>query len=332
MANCNQMGCLDRIRLRRGHVVLRRQFRTMLSQNRRQAFYWLNEERLLFPTLFLLLPPVLEENLQGYLSPRNKAALRVCARRLKWGGPPEYSLPVNREDEGDHNALKWMFETGRGWDGPLPEFDAFDAVLDTAAALLVVTFQDRSVLPGMADLIFRRNRRGLYIHDLAWSFFQSFDPDSALFLAKYLTSSENADVELACQLLHLGLPENGDRPETRRDFFLKYRTWLKENRPYLYFTGEQFQLTSDPEPLRADPEAKYLQKEISPRHRTPVDPMTGEELELLNRFRTCSEKEQEELCEYSAQLRKKDRNAWEVWRRDEPARQVLAARSNREVV
>ena len=62
-------------------------------------------------------------------------------------------------------TLRWMLATGKYWDGPSREHDAYDAVLDYTSALLTGRYDDRAALPDIVELIFRRNRKGLYIHD-----------------------------------------------------------------------------------------------------------------------------------------------------------------------
>lgn len=333
MENSSQRAYLDRLRQSRGNEALRRQFRSLLRKNRPLALFYINEDRLRFPTLFLLLHTVMDENLDERLSQRNRAALDICARRLKWRAAPGTpdTLPGQYGPE-TRQTLKWMFETGRTWEGPFPEFDAYDAVMDLAAAVLIVNYQDDSILPGVAELIFRRNRKGLYIHDLVWSFFRACDPSSVSLLARRLISREAADAELACELLHLEMPEHPEHPESRRKLYEQYQSWLKENRPYLYFTGEQFQLTSAPKPVKVDKEAKYLQKEISPRSQKPLVSVTDDERERLMGFRTCSWEERNLLCEYSDRLHKQNKAAWENWSRNPPDQQVLAARSHTEVI
>lgn len=328
MENRSQTGYLDRLRLSRGIPALRREFQRMLKRNRPLAIYYMNEGALRFPTLFLLLPAILSEGLAGRLNDRNRAALDLCARTLNWRPGP---LPPAPDRKGPETgaALKWMLETGRSWEGPMPEAGGFDAVLDRAAAVLIVTFHDTSVLPWVAELIFHRNRRGFYIHDLVWSFFQADDPDSVLLLERWAETGEEPDAELACQLLHL---EAAGGAEARRQRCRQYRDWLGENRGFLYFTGEQFQMTSQPKPLGLDREAKYLQKEICPRRRTPLSPVTEEERTQLGGFRTCSREEQKLLCEYSARLCREDRDRWEDWRREPMVRQVMAAQGRTEVV
>lgn len=331
MTNRSSPGYLDGVRLRRGPDELIQTFRTLVQRDRAGAIARLNEERLQFPSLFILLPVIRELELYDSLNARNRAAADLCQRRHRKPGLTEPAAPPPANPE-TQRALRWIFETGALWDGPLPEYDPYDAVIDAAAAELIITYRDQSVLTAAADLIFRRNRKGFYIHDLAWALFRSFQPDAALHVARYLLSDDMHDVSLAARLLHLELPEDAGKAERRRELFAKYREWLQENRSFLYFTGEQFNLSSEPVAMRADPEAVYLQKEISPKNGAPASPLTEHELKSLLNFRERPREEQNLLAEYSRRLRKQNRRTWEAWMQTEPAQQVSAAKSHKEVV
>jgi hypothetical protein len=194
-----------------------------------------------------------------------------------------------------------------GW--PEQGHDAYDAVLDYAAALLTAVLDDKAALPDIADLIFRRNRSGVYIHDLVWAFFQTLETDALRLTALRLKSNDARDAELAGRLLHLELPLFADR-RARAEVYDTYIHWLDANGPYLYLTGEHFQMTSRPNHLDVDREAKYLDKPISPRDRTPNGPLTGSELASLDAFRQMPEDERELLAQYSQKLRSDDKRLW----------------------
>jgi len=108
----------------------------------------------------------------------------------------------------------------------------------------------------------------------------------------------------------------------------RYISWLEDNRPYLYLTGEHFQMTSRPHHLDVDREAKYLHKAISPRNLTPVEPLTADELDCLSRFRQSPEDEREILASFSQKLRKRDKRSWDEWMHSQTAAQVIAARKD----
>ena len=276
--------------------------------------------------MFILTDTIYAFNLFGQLSVRNQTALRVSAFRTLPAGWFEAAW-----EGADHDVLiktlRWMLATGKGWDGPQEGHDAYDAALDYAAALLTDEFDDTAALPDIADLIFRRNRKSFYIHDLVWSFFQTLDADALKLVAVRLKSSNNKDVELAGKLLGIDISAPTDRRK-RAALYDQYIRWLDENKPYLYLTGEHFQMTSQPNHLDFDREAKYLNKSISPRWRTPEDPLTEDEAECLAVFRQEPEDERELLASYSQKLRARDRGLWDDWMKSRVAEQVMAARKD----
>jgi hypothetical protein len=299
----------------------------MALRDTAMALRHINDERLRFPVLFILMPEISTHELYSRLSPRNRVAIILCSKKIY---KHIMDTPIDAmNDDQWFQTLKWMFETGRDWDGPSDGHDPYDAVIDYIAALLIVTYEDKSILKDVAGLIFRRNRQGHFIHDLVWSFFQTLDKDALVLISQYLLSENPRDVELAAKLLCIQAPVlNRDKARKIQRQFLD---WFDDNKPYLYLTGEHFQMTSNPRHLDADTEAKYLGKEISPRFRAPIEPLTEEEIECLRQFRAAAPEDQVQLTVYSHKLRNSDLRLWYEWMRKQLAEQVLAARATYEV-
>ena len=97
-------------------------------------------------------------------------------------------------------VLKNMFKTGLIRPGLRNDDDEF---LDITALLLIKTHNDKAILPTLVDIIFFRNREGLFTHDLIWAFFQARDINSLMLIANYLHSDNIIDVKLACKLIRL---------------------------------------------------------------------------------------------------------------------------------
>lgn len=301
---------------------LKREFRSIAMLDKRRAARLINDQNLQFPTLFVLIPEIRSAGITE-LSPRNYEAIRICA--LKMGSPDQN---YRKKSLYEFEALKWMFETGHGWDGPYGHYDAYDAVIDACAAMLIKKYKYTSILPQVCELIFRRNRKGLYIHDLVWSFFEAYRPDSLKLIAGYILSDDSRDVELACKLLHLPACEDSDY-SARQAMYDNFISWLEENSPYLLFTGQHFQQTSEPEPLVVDEEALYLGKSISPKNGEPLEPLTQEEKQRLLDYRRAQDTERRLLAEFSAKMRNRDRQLWQEWLSKDLAQQVSIAMSER---
>jgi hypothetical protein len=124
--------------------------------------------------------------------------------------------------------------------------DEYEAVMDAAISVLVNIYKDNSILPAVADMIFKRNRKGHYIHDLIWAYFRSSTPDTLKLTAERICSSDQQDIDLACHLLNLEASYSSLNTEDRQKQYQTYLQWLNENAPFLYFTGESFQYSSNP--------------------------------------------------------------------------------------
>jgi hypothetical protein len=305
-------------------------FRELEATNREEAIRLLNDQRLQFPSLFILMPEIDTLQLHRVLNVRNKIALGLCGKKTKITNVAVDS--AREESEEEHQALRWMLSTGVSWEGPSAEHDQYDAVIDYTAALLVVSYEDKEMLSVVAELIFRRNRKDLYIHDLVWAFFQVMDYSALRLIARYLLSANGKDFKLASKLLHINMAGGTDRSVSKERLYRKYLAWLEENRPYLYLTGEQFQMTSDPQYLNFDSEAKYLNREISPKYRQPLTPLDEVEAMSLKRFRASPREEQELLSDYSYRLRRRNMQRWQEWMQMQTAEQVLSARAGYEAV
>lgn len=329
----NSLSYLDILRVNYRSDYLRQSFRTMAAGNRTNAIKLLNDSRLQFPALFLLIPEIEALNLYEELTPRSIAAIRLCAK--KWNRRELYerlSGLLTEDGLKSPEALKWMLATGLNWDGPSKLYDSYDAAIDAAAAMLIMTYKDAGVLPDVAKLIFRRNRKGLFIHDLVWCFFKSCNLHAPKLVAEYLRSENLRDVELACGLLHIPMPADAQRQSVRNKLYSQYMSWFNNNLPYLCFSGEFYHRTSEPTPVYEDLEAKYLGKLVLPKDGRPMDPLTSEEKESLVRFRALEKDEKAVLASYSAKMKNTDSGAWRKWIKGDLAQQVSTAKSETTVI
>lgn len=318
-----QTGALERARRLGGADALRETFGRMAQKDRRQAARILDASSLRFATLYLLTPVVSSLQLFPELGTRNQAALRLCARQsaeeqpVSTGGPPAGAIVGSPEQT--RAALRWMLDTGLAEDGL---DDGFDQLMDTAAALLVITWHDTSVLPELVPVAFRRHRRGVYIHDLLWVIFRARDPRALDRIALYLRSPNPKDTELAEKLLR-GVLDEADAPAGRPLRYPACRAWLQENRKYLRFTGEGFQQSSEPRLCRVDYEAKYLGRPAPGRdENTALSP----ELDARSKeFAALGAEEKRRLARHSWRLRRADRRRWQRWMALPAARQLAGS-------
>ncbi len=310
----NNLSYLDNLRLNQGADRLKNEFADLAAKRRAVALRHINNDKLQFPTLYILMPEITAFDLYDQMIQRNNIAIRICANKSR-----DFALAFRLErmlprgSENNRSVYKWMFDTGLYWEAEPGMREGFDAAIDAAVALLIAVHKDTSILPAVCDLVFRRYRSELLIHDLAWGFFQSYDPVSLLLIAKYLLSDDAKNIELACRLLHLTMPETGGSANCGQRLYEQYLAWFNENNPYLCFTEEHFQQTSEPNPLRLDHEAKYLAKHIAPKDGQPLEPVTPDETTCLIRFRKASPQDQELLSSYSAKLHRRNKGLWQEW-------------------
>ncbi|MCX7714305.1 MAG: hypothetical protein N2171_01035 [Clostridia bacterium] len=289
----------DRVRCKYGTKALKSAFCSMAEQDKQSAADFINNKKLKFSSLFLLIPEIFKLSVYEYLNQRNKLAIKLCGKMLKNQDIISKSGKISLEDEeAIPQVLKWILLTGAADDGLC---DDYDEILDFTASLLINTYHDKTILPILANLIFKRNRNGYYIHDLVWVFFHCYDSDALKLIARYLRSNEPSDIKLACKLLGLNAEEFNVKKR-----YSEYLAYLKENEPYLRFTGESFLRTSRPRPYNVDWDAKYLCKNAD-------DNLAQTEIALLDAFHSAEDNTKEILCRYSQKLHRKSVDAWKQW-------------------
>ena len=221
-------------------------------------------------------------------------------------------------------VLKNMFKTGLMRPGLRNDNDEF---LDITALLLIKTHNDKTILPTLVDVIFFRNREGLFTHDLIWAFFQARDPNSLMLIANYLHSDNIIDIKLACKLLDF-VPSIDMNIETdSKNLYINFIYYLKENSPFLYYTGESFQRTSSPMPYIVALDAKYLCRPISVYTGDPLIPYTDKENSLSDDFNNLAQDKKLLLSSYSLRSHYENIYLWELWINTSIAKQVSIAQA-----
>jgi len=311
------LSILDRIRLKDGTDKFKYDFREMGQQQREKAIELINEEGLLHATLFVLIPEIDFLNLYGSLNSRNHMALQLIAKILmdkKMESKVGAILAENSQEV--VSTLRWMLNTGAIDDGLN---DKFDKVLDCTAALLIRQHNDKSVLQVIAKIIFKRNRNGHFIHDLVWTFFKAHEPNSLNFIADYIQSPKQKDAELACMLLNLNMSADKQKQ------YDSYIAWLSENDSFLYFTDQNFQSTSHPDPCGVHLEGKYLNKSISLQNGKMLEPLSENEQICSNGFNESDQRVKIILSKYSKKLHDHDLNLWSKWLQFPTSKQLIVA-------
>jgi hypothetical protein len=184
---------------------------------------------------------------------------------------------------------------------------------DVTNMLLKKVHNDKTILPGVLNMIFVRNRKGLFIDDLIWAFFQARDPYSLMLIANYLGSQDVKDIKLACKLLDFVPSIDMTVGKSTKKQYIDFFYWLKENYHFLYFTGEGFQSTSKPIPYIVILNAKYLCKRVSLHTGKPLVPLSTSENNLLSDFNNLDEDNKLLLSTFSIRFRYRNIYLWKSW-------------------
>ncbi|NFM78215.1 hypothetical protein FDC04_05100 [Clostridium botulinum] len=311
ICDLNTINFLDKRMDDSGVDNIRSFFYQLAKENEKEALNLINDENLHFTSLFVLRPEIEELNLFQKLNARNRIALGITNEIL--------SSKRNISDveylsfdyiQAVHSVLKWMLETGCINDGL---DDQYDEILDITAIFLIKIYRDKTVLPIISEMIFRRYKQGLLIHDLAWAFFESRDPISLSIISERLQSKELKDVELAQELLSfvpgIGIRENIDIKKQ----YLSFLDWFGKNNLFLHFTGESFQQVKNPAIYRVVLEAKYLCEPVSIDTGEILRILSGKECKLIDQFKRLDENTQELLSEFSVMLHHNNICKWQYW-------------------
>jgi hypothetical protein len=319
--NLKEIELFDEIRLTNGIDNMKATFRDLVNNNPEKAISLINNKNVHFASLFILQPEIENSNLLPSLSVRNKQALEIKnGILLKEFKNTERFRSEDKEE--DYSTLKWILETGYIEDGLN---DEYDEVLDTTAIILTKVYKDKKCLPTMEEMIFNRYRRGAFIYDLVWAFFEVADSEHLILMANRLRSSNKKDVELARKLLNF-IPCIGMYSE--EDNIKQYQcslNWIKQNRDFLYYTGETYLQTSDPYRYAVSMEAKYLQKTASSVNGELSRSLTEEEYTYLDNFKKLDDDSKIRLSNWSSLLYRKSKNRWSKWLQNPIDKQIEIA-------
>lgn len=272
------------MRLKHGAENLCGAFYELLKLNPALTASRLNDSTLTFPTLYILMPHIKQTKLR--LSDRNRFAIAFCEHNHK-----SFQASVQK------TSLKWIFTTGVLDDGLCNEFDE---LLDIACQKLTLDHYDISTLSTAIDLMFRRNRKGGHVHDLAWCICESGQLKAMELISEYLRSDLEADNLLAYRILNFK-PEL--QPNDKEMQYQNFHRWLNENKSFLYPAHQGFNQSSNPKAWRASLPSKYLYK--------PYNTLVQSGLKKnYESFLQLEEAEQKLLAKYSFKLHSNDMAVW----------------------
>lgn len=307
--NRQPLGMLDNIRLSNGSESLVNYYHSLLRTDRDKALEIVNDDNIRFCTLYVLAPELTAKSIWQKINPIYQKVLYAVS---------ELSGNVSQATKGKvHKADGIAAETLRriiksGFMDDLPD-DRYEQLMERAAAVLVKSFNDTSILQELAEMIFSRNRRGALIHELTWIFFEARSIDSLFLLANRLLSPDSRDMELARKLLCFipGLTDNA--LHTGPELYTRALRWLEENRPYLYYTGESLHLCNMPMHYNVSYAARYLCRSVMPDGGEPAAQPGTAEAAALSAFKMLDKDKQRQLADFSQMLRRENLSQWTAW-------------------
>jgi len=299
---------LDKIRLSDGAEKCKEALRDMFRRNSFTAIDLLNDRRLSFTCLYILLPII--KSLDIRLNPRNTEAVKI----VDYIKNPQKSGYLSTKTDNVYSALRWILETGYEDDGLSEEFEE---ILEVVISILINIYNDNTILPIVSNIIFSRNKKGHCIHDLAWAYFKIKNPEALKVIAEHLKSPDNEESSLACNLL--GIDENDKNYEL-------YIKWIEDNDPFLYFTGDGFQFSSSPKVYNVDLERKYINKGTPSYDKIPLQPENDDEIKCLEVFKTLSNEDKNILSDYSYKKYSENISEWENFLHSPINKQIEEAR------
>ena len=320
---------LDKIRIDHGIDKCKAVFLEVYKKDRWRAIALLNDPNLTFPCLFILLRKIEAYQLESSLSFRNITVLKIIdqiQKKQKYQNGKDY-LSVNKGVV--YPIFRWILETGYTEDGLDNEYDE---IMDVTVSVLINSYKDKSILPVVVDMIFKRNKKEHYIHDMVWALLQSHTPDALKLIAERICSSDQQDIDLACHLLNFGTSNSSYNTEDREKQYQTYIQWLNENDPFLYFTGESFQFSSNPTLCKVDLERKYLNNGSTSYSEQPVVPKDENEKKCLKAFKMLSDEEKTILSEYSYIIHHENSAEWKRWMSTSLSDQIKIAKARWEGV
>jgi len=320
--NPKEIETLDKIRLNDGIDRMKVIFSDLVKNNQEKAIKLINDKNVRFSSLFILQPEIKKSDLFTRLSIRNKNALEITnGILLKEISNIQRFSPQNRQE--DYSTLKWILETGYIDDGLN---DQYDEVLDTTAIILARVYKEKDCLPIIEEMIFNRYRIGAFIYDLVWTFFEVPDSENLFLIANRLRSTNRKDVELARKFLNF-IPCLGTyNGEDNMKQYQCSQKWIKQNKDFLYYTGETYLQTGNPYRYAVSLEAKYLQKTASFLNGELSRSLTEDESICLDSFKALDNDSKLRLSNYSSMLYQKSKHRWSKWLQNPIDKQIEIAK------
>ena len=309
ISNSRGISFLDNIRLSNGIDSLKNYFHDLLMNGNEKAVELMNEGNLHYCSLYVLQPELETFDLKGRLNERNRTALRIT-NDIVARNSEDVGILTRGRNIHTLAVLKWMLGTGYTDDGLS---GGYEAVMEQTAILLSRTYRDTELLGEIEEMIFARNRKGLFVHYLIWALFEARSTYSLTLLANRLRSPVRSDAELAKRLLSF-IPAIAAGSEAESaTLYRKAADWIQENQQFLYYTGESLHQTGNPHHYDISREAKYLCSPVSIEDGSFLRPAGDNERSMTDAFNKLDKESKRLLSDCSYLLYRRNVHQWNTW-------------------
>lgn len=306
---------LNQIKQKYGTNYLVSYYNKILKINKYLAIALINDNTLSFSTLFPLIQMVIDYKLFSSLNAKNKLMLKIYFKSINnplAENEIDPLIPIN--DSLYYSTLVWIVQDCEQFN---EINDAYNRLIDLSFSLLLLKYKDKSVIKAVVALIFKRNKGGLFYHDLVWALFELNDYEVINAIVQYLKSPDQNDITLAHKLLKL----NSINTINTYD---EYSEFTKQNLSYIYFTKQTFNLSSEPIFFDINLEAKYLHKPSLLHTTDPSSLLTPKENSNLLKFHELKHDTQLYLSDYSDRIYQHNKRLWRAWNNFDIDNQIAA--------
>lgn len=261
-----------------------------------------------FNQMFSLRNSLNDKNVQSNLDDKNKIAIDIMQDILKGemrGEVDEFSV-LNYIEE-TNSVMRWMLNSALDTKDMGSEYCE---VIDIVAIFLIKVYRDYEMLETVVELIFQRNKNDLYVHELIWAFFQSYDVESLKFICDKLSSNDKKSKELACTLLSF-IPNIEEYANNNKEFYAK--KWIDNNKDYIFFTDDSKHARSKPVYCRLNLDGKYLGEIVNKKTGEIISNLGNDDKKKLTEFNNLNEDDKVILSSYSFKLKKLNLDRWLKW-------------------
>lgn len=310
-SNPGGIGFLDNIRLNNGVDCLKNHFHGLLMNDSEKCAELLNDENLQYCSLYSLQSELEAFNFENRLNERNRTALRITRDIVSRNSEDLHLLTQGRNSH-TLSVFRWILGTGYPDDSLS---DEYETVMEHAAIQLCRTYRDTSLLNEIAEMTFSRNKKELLTHYLIWAFFEARSTYSLHLIANRLCSVEKCDRDLARKLLAFVPCVCGctDAGSDGTDLYREASDWIRENQPFMFYTGESLHEAVNPLHYDISLAAKYMCRSVSVEDGSMLRPVDDRDCALTDRFNELDTKDKKLLSDYSYLLYRRNVHQWNTW-------------------